>query len=259
MQSFTPPGTVLSAAGAPAERRAGDTVEVRTVVDGAGYAEPLVHRVLTAGPGRSLPRREAGADELLLVTSGAGLLLGDGDGDGDELVEGTGVLLRAGETWSLDVPERLELASVLVPAPPGPWASAAARDVPPGPRTRRLGSSAKQDATSGREFEVLFDARHGSRGATSFVGRIPAAGAPAHYHLYDEICVILHGEGALHVGATPQPLRPGDAFHVAPRLLHGVENTGPGDLVLLGVFRPAGSAAAAYYPDGRPAPNNADE
>ena len=169
------------------------------------------------------------------------------------------MLLRAGERWSLEVSERLELASVLVPAPPGPWASTSARDVAPGPRTAHLGGSAKQDATSGREFEVLFDARRGSRGATQFVGWIPAAGAPAHYHLYDEICVILHGEGALHVGPTPQPLRPGDAFHVAPRLLHGVENTGSGDLVLLGVFRPAGSAAAAYYPDGRPAPNNADE
>ena len=259
MPSPPPAGTVLSPAGAPAERRVGDTVEVRTVVDGAGYAEPLVHRVLTAGPGRSLPRREAGADELLFVTAGTGLLLVDGQTD--ELAEGTGALLRAGETWSLDVPPAgsLSVASVLVPAPPGPWATAYARDVPPGPRTARLGSSQREDATSGREFEVLFDARRGSRGATQFVGYIPAAGAPRHYHLYDEICVILRGQGALHVGTTPQPLAPGDAFHVAPRLLHGVENTGAGDLWLLGVFRPAGSAAAAYYPDGRPAPNNADE
>ncbi len=75
MQSPTPPGTVLSTAAGPAERRSGDTVEVRTVIDGAGYAEPLVHRRLTAGRGRSLPRREDGADELLFVTSGAGLLL----------------------------------------------------------------------------------------------------------------------------------------------------------------------------------------
>ncbi|CAA9251651.1 MAG: hypothetical protein AVDCRST_MAG54-2023, partial [uncultured Actinomycetospora sp.] len=172
MPSTTPPGTVRSPADVPAERRDGDTVEVRTVLDGAGYAEPLVHRVLTAAAGRSLPRREDGADELLLVTAGAALLLVDGVTD--ELTEGTGVLLRAGETWSLDVPEHLELQSVLVPAPPGPWATASARDVPPGPRTRRLGSSALEEATSGREFEVLFDGRRGSRGATQFVGHIPA-------------------------------------------------------------------------------------
>ena len=39
-------------------------------------------------------------------------------------------------------------------------------------------------------------------------------------------------------------------------MLHSLENTGTDDLWVLGVFRPEGSAAAAYYPDGHPAPGH---
>lgn len=91
-----------------------------------------------------------------------------------------------------------------------------------------------------------------------FVGFIPTSGAPEHYHLYDEICVIVRGSGVLHAGGRTQPLRVGSAFHVAPRFLHALENPNPEDLWVLGVFRPEGSAAAAFYPDGTPAPNNED-
>jgi oxalate decarboxylase/phosphoglucose isomerase-like protein (cupin superfamily) len=33
-------------------------------------------------------------------------------------------------------------------------------------------------------------------------------------------------------------------------VVHCLENTGDSELRLLGVFRPAGSPAEAYYPDG---------
>jgi hypothetical protein len=32
--------------------------------------------------------------------------------------------------------------------------------------------------------------------------------------------------------------------------VHCLENVGPGEMHVLGVFRPAGSPAEAYYPDG---------
>jgi quercetin dioxygenase-like cupin family protein len=91
-----------------------------------------------------------------------------------------------------------------------------------------------------------------------FVGFIPTSGAPEHYHLYDEICVIVRGSGVLHTRGIEQPIASGSAFHVAPRLLHALENPNDDDLWVLGVFRPEGSAAAAFYPDGTPAPNNED-
>jgi hypothetical protein len=41
--------------------------------------------------------------------------------------------------------------------------------------------------------------------------------------------------------------------HLPARLVHCLANTGVSELRLLGVFRPAGSPAEAYYPDGTPA------
>jgi oxalate decarboxylase/phosphoglucose isomerase-like protein (cupin superfamily) len=38
--------------------------------------------------------------------------------------------------------------------------------------------------------------------------------------------------------------------HLPKGLVHCLENTGPGEMQVLGVFRPAGSPAEAYYPDG---------
>ena len=42
-------------------------------------------------------------------------------------------------------------------------------------------------------------------------------------------------------------------MHLPARLVHCLANTGADELRLLGVFRPAGSPAEAYYPDGTPA------
>ena len=39
-------------------------------------------------------------------------------------------------------------------------------------------------------------------------------------------------------------------MHLPARLVHCLENVGPGEMLVLGVFRPAGSPAEAYYPDG---------
>ncbi len=58
---------------------------------------------------------------------------------------------------------------------------------------------------------------------------------------------------SIHIGGEQAPLAPGVAVHLPSRLVHCLENTGAGELQLLGVFRPAGSPAEAYYPDGTPA------
>jgi mannose-6-phosphate isomerase-like protein (cupin superfamily) len=57
----------------------------------------------------------------------------------------------------------------------------------------------------------------------------------------------------VHIGDESEPLRPGSSVHLPARLVHSLENTGPGVMQVLGVFRPAGSPAEAYYPDGTPA------
>lgn len=260
MSSAGPAGIVRRPEDVPGETAEGDTVTELRLVDAPEHAEPLTCRLLRCESGRSLVRRRTLDDELLYVVAGEGTLSLDVRSFG--LVPGTAALVLAGEAWQLAVPDRgaLVVVAVRVPAPPGPWGSALARPSSSRLYTTSLGGQDREEATSGREFELLFNPARGSRGATQFVGFIPASGAPAHYHLYDEICVILRGRGLLRVADRPaQPLTEGAAFAVTPRLLHSLENTGEGDLWLLGVFRPAGSAAAAYYPDGRPAPNNVDD
>ena len=102
-------------------------------------------------------------------------------------------------------------------------------------------------ATGARSFQVLFGPHNGSTRATMFVGYIPPGKAPWHYHLYDEIVWVLRGAGRLHVGEVVEPLAPGSAFRLHPREVHIVENVNESEeLVVLGVFTPAGSPSAAY-------------
>ena len=49
------------------------------------------------------------------------------------------------------------------------------------------------------------------------------------------------------------PVRAGSRIHLPARTVHCLENTGRGVMRVVAVFRPAGSPAAAYYPDGTPA------
>ena len=49
---------------------------------------------------------------------------------------------------------------------------------------------------------------------------------------------------------TSAALSAGSCIHLPARLIHCLENHGPGEMQVLGVFRPAGSPAEAYYPDG---------
>jgi len=205
-----------------------------------------------------MDRMDEAHDEFLYVLEGSAAVTFADDSTPRDLREGSAVHIRAGRSWNVTSDDAAWILSFLVPAPGTPWADVLVKDTGEVVDVAALGAQLAQAATSDRQFEVLFDASRGSRGATMFVGFIPTSGAPEHYHLYDEICVIVGGSGNLLCKGSTQQLARGSAFHVAPRLLHALENPNPEDLWVLGVFRPEGSAAAAYYPDGTPAPNNED-
>lgn len=215
-----------------------------------GRAEAMTQHMLTIPSGRHDLLATENHDQLFYVLTGQGSIqVRDRVA---ALVPGTAALVPAGEAWTV-TSEGLQLSCVRVPAPGLPAAAAQWQQPGNWTLTNQLGEQARLAATSDREFEVLYDNTKGCGGATQFVGFIPQTGAPEHYHLYDEICTIVRGSGRLLVGDTVQELSVGATFHVAPRFLHAVHNSGTDDLHILGVFRPAGSAAAAYYPDGRSA------
>lgn len=250
------PGTAITEHDVRPDHR--DGVDVRTLIPAGNYAEPLIMRSLRWDADAHWAHRDDRHDEYLYVMDGSGSVR-VGAGAPAQLQEGCAVQVPAGQDWGIDAGGAgLHAMSFLVPAPVTPWAAQLAKDVPAVVNVAQLGAQASQSATGDRQFEVLFDAKRGSRGATMFVGFIPTSGAPEHYHLYDELCCIVRGSGTLAANGARQPIQRGSSFHVAPRLLHAIENPNPEDLWILGVFRPEGSAAAAFYPDGTPAPNNED-
>jgi uncharacterized cupin superfamily protein len=97
------------------------------------------------------------------------------------------------------------------------------------------------------------DPRSGLRSGTQFVGYIPPVRAADHFHTYDEVIYVLEGEGTFHSGGSSWRVGPGSCIALPAFTVHCLENTASTarDVMrVLGVFRPAGSPAAAYHPDG---------
>jgi len=182
-------------------------------------------------------------DEVLYVLSGRGRARVGGEPAG--LSAGTAAYVARGTAWRVDEADDLHVLSVLVREPlPADDATHAVVDV---------ADVEAAGATAGRQFRLLATPDVGCASVTQFVGYIPVGRAPEHFHTYDEVMYVLEGEGALHMAGETAPLRPGSAVHFPARVVHSVENSGPGQMQVLGVFRPAGSPAEAYYPDGTPA------
>ena len=187
--------------------------------------------------GDSDERRDDERDEVLYVLEGSGVVTVGGETDA--LEPGTGVFVARGMPWSVGAANGLRLLSVLVEDPLAATSSHAV-----------VAQGERGPATAGREFTLLAQPENGCASVTQFIGHIPPGRAPDHYHRYDEVVYVLAGEGAFHVDGESAPLRAGSCVHLPARLIHCLENHGPGEMNVLGVFRPAGSPAEAYYPDG---------
>jgi mannose-6-phosphate isomerase-like protein (cupin superfamily) len=182
-------------------------------------------------------RRDDERDEVLYVLEGSGTATVGGEPHA--LEPGTGLFVARGTPWRVDAADGLKLLSVLVEEP-----------LPASAGHAVISGGERGPATAGREFTLLARPENGCESVTQFVGHIPPGRAPDHFHRYDEVIYILAGEGAFHVGDESAPLRAGSCVHLPAKLIHCLENHGPGEMHVLGVFRPAGSPAEAYYPDG---------
>jgi len=218
-------------------RDEGDTAEVRTTIDASRGCELLEQRVLRFAPGRSLDRTDGERQELLYVLDGTGTL--ELDGVRHALEPQTAAFVARGETYAVenDGPGELRVLSVFAPD----------EGLTPERRvTVRLADRPDESATADRTFRRLVCEETGCLGVTQFVGVIPPGRAPVHHHLYDEVVYVLDGKGVYHIGDDAVPLAPGTCIHLPPRVSHCLENTGAGELRVLGVFYPSGSPAAAY-------------
>ena len=201
---------------------------------------PLALGSLSLPAGENSPIGSTEADTLLYVPSGSGRLVRDADER--SLTARSAALVLAGEAATVDADADLTLLHATV----GP---AVDRHAPMGPRAdvASLDEVGAAKATGARSFQVLFGPHNGSLRATLFAGFIPPGRAPWHYHLYDEIVWVPDGPGRLHLGETVEELGPGAAFRLRPREVHIVENARAAEeMVVIGVFTPAGSPSAAY-------------
>jgi quercetin dioxygenase-like cupin family protein len=211
---------------------------------------PLEQTLLDLASGARTRRETDDCEEVLFVLDGAGSLsLGD---ETHALEPESGAYLAPGDEYELanTGETQLTIISVRIPEPTGP-------EETPGEAStqtvRRLADQQSQAATTDREFRIVADPSTGLRSATHFVGYIPTAKAPEHFHTYNEVIYVLDGEGVLHAQGTDWRLGAGSCIQLPARSVHSLENTGDAWMRVVAVFRPAGSPAAAYYPDGTPA------
>jgi mannose-6-phosphate isomerase-like protein (cupin superfamily) len=201
------------------------------------FTVPEFRQRLLRPDGGGGERRDDERDEVLYVLAGSAVVtVGD---ERLELEPGTGVFVARGTPWQVESAEGLDVLSVLVEDP-----------LPASATHAVIAGGELGPATAGREFTLLAQPENGCESVTQFVGYIPVGRAPDHFHKYDEVVYVLAGQGAFHVEGETAHLRAGSCVHLPAGLIHCLENSGPGEMRVLGVFRPAGSPAEAYYPDG---------
>ena len=197
----------------------------------------LVRRLVSVAPRSSFEGTAGSGGELWFVIAGTGRL--DAGGlQAATLGRDTGVWVPPGARYRLHADQDVLLDAVALPA--GPRA-------PEAPAAARLSQlrDCEVERTGDRRFRVVLGPGRGCEAATQFVGEIPPGRAPEHSHPYDEMVLVLQGEGVAHVRGAggDRPLAPGTRLHLPPGRPHCLENTGMGTLVVLGVFHPGGSPA----------------
>ncbi|HSQ24810.1 MAG TPA: cupin domain-containing protein [Pyrinomonadaceae bacterium] len=235
----------------------------------ASGAQAISLRVMEFAPGLSPGICNDDCDEILFVldstlgcerdnrnevstirVSGVNLLI---DGRSYEVDADSGIYIRPGETFALDNPgpDSITIISSQCPDPDRQTefvnSSIKTSDSESygRPPIVRLADRRAQP-TADRWYRVLVDDEIGSEQVTQFVGSLPPGRAPDHFHNYEEVLFILKGEGRMWAGETTTPIAAGACIFLPKGQVHCVENTGKGELRLLGVFYPAGSPSVRY-------------
>jgi len=212
----------------------------------ASGAQAISLRLLEFGPGTSPSLRNDASDEVFYVLEGSCTVVIDDNAY--ELGPETGVYLRPGQTWLVENsgPDVARFVSSQCPDEGSEGGVSAHELVKPRSSPVVKLSDRRALPTADRWYRVLVDDEIGSEQVTQFVGSIPPGRAPDHFHEYEEVLYILRGEGRMWAGETNTPIGPGACIYLPRRQVHCVENTGSGELRLLGVFYPAGSPAVRY-------------
>lgn len=217
------------------EPRVAGSLSIWDQIGKATGAKAISLRVLEFGPGTSPVLSNRDSDEVFYVLDGScTVVIGK---DEYEVGPETGLYLRPGQTLRVENSEVVRFISSQSPAE-----AVKSSELPPIVKL----ADRRALPTADRWYRVLVDDEIGSEQVTQFVGSIPPGRAPDHFHEYEEVLFILRGEGRMWAGETNTPIGVGSCVYLPRGQVHCVENTGAGELRLLGVFYPAGSPAVRY-------------
>ena len=222
------------------EPRIDGSLKVWNQIGRENGAEAISLRILEFGPGRSPDLKDREGDEVIYALEGDCAVFIDEVGY--KVGPETGIYLRPGQTVSVNNTGSGVVRFVSAQCPEG--SASKPSEQPPIVRL----ADRRALPTADRWYRVLVDDEIGSEQVTQFVGSIPPGRAPDHFHEYEEVLFILRGEGRMWAGETNTPIGVGSCVYLPRRQVHCVENTGDGELRLLGVFYPAGSPAVRYEP-----------
>jgi len=248
------------------------SLQIWNQIGRATGAQAISLRVMEFAPGLSTAILNGDCDEILYVLNdqergdpvrliGRSERTAAGESDPKIIIDGsaynigpdTGIYIRPHETFAINNPgpESIVVVSSRCPEPASvtkfetlstaPTLDSATQRSP----VVRLAARPAQP-TADRWYRVMVDDEIGSTNATQFVGSIPPGRAPDHFHQYEEVLFILKGAGRMWAGETNTTIRPGSCVYLPKGQVHCVENTGAGELRLLGVFYPAGSPSVRY-------------
>jgi mannose-6-phosphate isomerase-like protein (cupin superfamily) len=194
-------------------------------------------RVIELPAGERATLRNETSDEVLYVLSGSG------SANDLPLTPDTGLYLPPSTSLEIATTEGLTLVSSRCPDD-----GATLEGYAPG--DGELFAVSMEDRpvqrTGDRWYSEVINDEAGSTQVTQFVGGIPPGRAPDHFHLYEEVIVILDGVGEMWAGPSHAPIETGSCIFLPLGQVHCVENRGVGEMRLLGVFYPAGSPAVRY-------------
>jgi len=247
------------------EPRINGTLRIWNQIGRATGAQAISLRILEFAPGLS-PGIRSDCDEILYVLGCWERGHPDGlseqgerrlaqvlsNGHSSDIDPDTGIYVRPGATFAINNPgpDSIVVVSCRCPEPATKQEFVTPVTTPSdfAPHKLPLVRLADRPAqpTADRWYRVLVDDEVGSTQATQFVGSIPPGRAPDHFHNYEEVLFILKGQGRMWAGETNAPIAPGSCIYLPKGQVHCVENTGEGELRLLGVFYPAGSPSVRY-------------
>lgn len=105
---------------------------------------------------------------------------------------------------------------------------------------------AQRHAMAERFYQILINREHGSDMMTQFIGNVPQSKAEPHRHLYEEVLIVLDGDGMVWTEKLKTAIGPGDVLFLPRKQIHSLQCLSPGGLNLVGVIYPGDNPSINY-------------